>query len=60
MSGSLRYGGIGTTAPGRTRTLFGQTMGYVAVTAGFFALGGYLGRQLSYGWAFIWFIAAFA
>ena len=35
-------------------------MGYVAVTAGFFALGAYLGRHLSYGWAFIWFIAAFA
>jgi FtsH-binding integral membrane protein len=60
MSGSLRYGGIGTTAPDRTHTLFGQTMGYVAVTAGFFALGAYLGRHLSYGWAFIWFIAAFA
>ncbi len=60
MSGSLRYGGIRTATPSRTHTLFGQTMGYVAVTAGFFALGGYLGRQLSYGWAFIWFIAAFA
>jgi modulator of FtsH protease len=60
MSGSLRYGGIGTTTPGRTHTLFGQTMGYVAVTTGFFALGGYLGRDLSYGWAFVWFIAAFA
>jgi uncharacterized protein len=60
MSGSLGYGGIGTATPDRTRTLFGQTMGYVAVTAGFFALGAYLGRHLSYGWAFIWFIAAFA
>ena len=60
MSGSLSYSGIGTAAPGRTRTLFGQTMGYVAVTAGLFALGSYLGRHLSYGWAFVWFIAAFA
>ena len=35
-------------------------MGYVAVTAGFFALGAYLGRNLSEGWAFVWFIVAFA
>jgi hypothetical protein len=31
-------------------TLFGQTMGYVAITVGFFALGAYLGRNLTYGW----------
>ena len=35
-------------------------MGYVAVTTGFFALGAYLGRNLSEGWAFVWFIVAFA
>jgi len=35
-------------------------MGYVAVTAGFFALGSYLGRNLSHGWALVWFIVAFA
>ena len=35
-------------------------MGYVAATAGFFALGAYAGRDLSYGWAFVGFIAAFA
>ncbi len=35
-------------------------MGYVAATAGFFALGAYAGRDLSYGWAFAGFIAAFA
>jgi len=34
-------------------------MGYVAVTTGFFALGSYLGRNLSHGWAFVWFIVAF-
>ncbi len=34
-------------------------MGLVAVTAGLFALGAYLGRDLSYGWGFVWFIAAF-
>jgi hypothetical protein len=28
-------------------------MGYVAVTAGFFALGSYLGRTLSGGWAIL-------
>jgi FtsH-binding integral membrane protein len=44
----------------RTRTLFGQTMGYVAVTTGFFALGAYVGRNLSQGWAIVWFIVAFA
>ncbi len=59
MSGSLSYGGLGAISPDRTRTLFGQTMGYVAATAGFFALGGYLGRNLGYGTAIIWFIAAF-
>jgi len=40
-------------------SLFGQTMGLVAVTAGFFALGAYLGRDLSYGWGWAFFIAAF-
>jgi FtsH-binding integral membrane protein len=41
-------------------TLLGQTMGLVAVTAGLFALGAYLGRDLSYGWGWVFFIAAFA
>jgi uncharacterized protein len=43
-----------------SHTLFGQTMGLVAVTAGLFALGAYLGRDLSYGWGFVAFIASFA
>lgn len=38
--------------------LFGQTMGLVAVTAGFFALGAYLGRNLSGGWAIGSYVAA--
>ena len=42
-----------------SRTLFGQTMGLVAVTAGLFALGAYLGRDLSYGWGFAAYIASF-
>jgi FtsH-binding integral membrane protein len=40
-------------------TLLGQTMGLVAVTAGLFALGAYLGRDISYGWGLLLFIAAF-
>jgi FtsH-binding integral membrane protein len=60
MSESLRYSGIGSATGDRTHTLFGQTMGYVAATAGLFALGAYLGRDLSYGWAFAGFIASFA
>jgi hypothetical protein len=42
-----------------TGTLVGQTMGLVAATTGFFALGAYLGRDLSYGWGRVLFIAAF-
>jgi uncharacterized protein len=44
----------------QARALFGQTMGLVAVTAGLFAVGAYLGRDLSYGWGFVAFIASFA
>ena len=40
----------------RTRTLFGQVMWYVAGTAGVFALGSYLGRDLSPGLALVFFI----
>ena len=43
-----------------TGTLFGQTMGLVALTAGCFALGAYLGRDMAGGWAILWYIAAFA
>lgn len=42
-----------------SRTLFSQTMGLVAITAGLFALGAYLARDLSYGWGFVAFIASF-
>jgi len=45
---------------GDTRTLFSQTMGYVAVTMGLFALGSYLGRTLSYGWGWVFYFAALA
>lgn len=60
MDGSLAYGAPQAALRDRTHTLFAQTMGYVAITAGFFALGAYLGRNLSEGWAFVWFIIAFA
>jgi modulator of FtsH protease len=45
----MAYGGYATAGRDRTRTLFGQTMGLVAITAGVFALGAYLGRNLGYG-----------
>jgi len=59
MSESLSYRGAGAMTRDRVHTLFGQTMGYVAITTGVFALGAYLGRNLSAGWAIVWFIVAF-
>jgi uncharacterized protein len=40
--------------------LLGQTMGLVALTAGLFALGAYLGRDMAGGLAILWFVGAFA
>jgi uncharacterized protein len=60
MNGSMSYRAPRFADRDRTRTLFGQTMGYVAVTAGVFALGTYLGRHMTQGWALVWFVAAFA
>jgi len=60
MSESLTYPGIGTPSRDRTHTLFAQTMGFVAGTAGCFTLGAYLGRNLSSGTSIIAFLAAFA
>ena len=48
----------GLVRSGDTQTLFAQTMGLVAATAGLFALGAYLGRSLSYGVGFILFLVA--
>ena len=48
------------TAAQDVPTLFGQTMAYVAITVGFFALGAYLGRNLTYGWGWVTFLGAFA
>jgi FtsH-binding integral membrane protein len=60
MNGSLSYRAPSYASRDQTRTLFGQTMGYVAVTAGVFALGTYLGRNMTQGWALVWFVAALA
>ena len=49
----------GSSTRDRTATLFGQTMGLVAMTAGFFALGAYAGRNLSEGAVIVAWIAAF-
>jgi FtsH-binding integral membrane protein len=53
-------GGAGTTTRDRNLTLFGQTMAYVAATAGLFALGTYAGRNLSESLGWVWFIVAIA
>jgi modulator of FtsH protease len=57
MYSNLAYQGY--AAPGRTQTLFAQTMGLVALTAGFFAAGAYAGRNLSQGAVIVSWIAAF-
>jgi len=43
----------------QAHALFGQTMGLVAITTGFFALGAYLGRDLSQGWGLVLYLASF-
>ena len=45
-SGSRRLPLSGLGSADDTQTLFGQTMELVAITAGLFALGAYLGRHL--------------
>ena len=55
--------GLGSTRAmtrGGRLTLFGQTMAFVAATAGLFALGAYAGRNLSESLGWVWFIAAIA
>jgi modulator of FtsH protease len=51
---------MGTAARGQAHALFSQTMAYVAGTAALFALGAWLGRDLTGGVGIIAFIAAFA
>ena len=59
MIDSPSYSRAGAASGDDTHALFGQTMGYVAATAGLFALGAYVGRDLPYGWSFAGYIAAF-
>jgi FtsH-binding integral membrane protein len=59
MTQTLPYRQMGTAARGQAHALFAQTMGYVALTAGLFALGAWLGRNLSGGVGIVAFIAAF-
>ena len=37
----------------QARAVFGQVMGFVALTLGFLALGAYIGRDLSGGWGIL-------
>jgi FtsH-binding integral membrane protein len=60
MTQSLTYRQMGTAARGEAHAVFAQTMGYVAVTAAVFALGTWLGRDLTGGVGIVAFIAAFA
>ena len=60
MAQTLNYQQMGTSARNQAHTLFAQTMGYVAMTAAFFALGAWLGRNLTGGVGIVAFIAAFA
>src|SRR5579864_6236294 len=58
MSSSTAY--PASTARSESGTLLGQTMGLVAITAGFFTLGAFLARNSSYSLSWVWFIAAIA
>jgi modulator of FtsH protease len=59
-SASTTTAGSAPLSRDQAGSLLGQTMGLVAVTAGLFALGAYLGRDMSGGWAILWYVAAFA
>src|SRR3984885_7168096 len=60
MSQTMTYRQMGTDDRSQAHVLFSQTMGYVALTAGLFALGAWAGHKLSGGVGIIAFIAAFA
>ncbi len=59
MTQTLTYQQMGTAARSQAHALFAQTMGYVAITAALFALGAWLGRDLTGGSGIIAFIAGF-
>jgi uncharacterized protein len=60
MSQTLPYPQMGSAERGQAHALFSQTMGYVAATTALFALGAWLGRNLTGGVGIVAFIAAFA
>ena len=60
MADSLTYQRMGTAARNQAHVLVSQTMAYVALTAALFALGAWLGRNLTGAVGIIAFIAAFA
>jgi modulator of FtsH protease len=55
----MSYPRSGVSGRDQTHTLFAQTMQYVAMTTGLFALGAYLGRDLHGGVGILAFIGAF-
>ncbi len=60
MTDTLTDQRTGTATRSQAHALFAQTMGYVAITAALFALGAWLGRDLTGGVGIVAFIAAFA
>jgi modulator of FtsH protease len=60
MDNAYAYRPAGLAARDRGHALFAQTMGYVAATTALFALGAYLGRNLSSFIAFMAYLASFA
>src|SRR5260370_14307260 len=59
MSAALTYRQMGGADRGQAHAVFAQTMGYVAATAGLFALGAWAGHGLTGGAGIVAFIAAF-
>jgi uncharacterized protein len=66
MDESVTYPGTGarprqgqSLSRSQAHTLFAQTMGYVAITTGLFALGAYLGRDLTGAVGIVAFVVAF-
>jgi FtsH-binding integral membrane protein len=57
---ALTYRQMGMADRSQAHTLFSQTMGYIAATAGLFALGAWAGHNLSGGVGIVAFILAFA
>ncbi|HEY2522800.1 MAG TPA: hypothetical protein VGJ19_22000 [Streptosporangiaceae bacterium] len=56
---TLPYQQMGRSQRDQAHTLFAQTMGYVAGTAGLFALGAWVGHGMTGGLAIVDYILAF-